>query len=195
MKARGRTAQIHRKTKETDICVRVNMDGTGRARIRTGLGFLDHMLTLLARHSLIDINLKAKGDLHVDEHHTVEDIGICLGQAFSQALKEKRGIGRYGFTVPMDDTLAEVAIDLGGRPYLVWHARFRRERLGDLPTELLEDFFRALADNLAANIHVNVRYSRNEHHQAEAIFKALGRALRMAIRIDPAEKNRFPTTK
>ncbi len=195
MKARSRTARIHRKTKETDVQVRVNMDGTGRARIRTGLGFLDHMLALLARHSLIDINLEARGDLHVDEHHTVEDIGICLGQAFSQALGEKRGIGRYGFTVPMDDTLAEVALDLGGRPYLVWHARFRRERLGDLPTELLEDFFRALADNLAANIHVNVRYSRNEHHQAEAIFKALGRALRMAIRIDPAEKDRFPTTK
>lgn len=190
-----RVATIKRATAETDIIVKVILDGTGRYSIDTGLGFLNHLLELFSRHSLVDLTIKAKGDLWVDEHHTTEDVGICLGAALRQALGAKRGIQRYGFTVPMDESLADVVIDLSGRPYLVWNAEFKREKIGDLPTELLEHFFKSVADSLAANIHVNLRYGKNEHHQAEAIFKAFARALRFAISRDPRAKKMIPSTK
>lgn len=190
-----RTATIKRTTAETDVIVKIGLDGTGRYSVNTGLGFLNHLLELFSRHSLIDLTIKAKGDLWVDEHHTTEDVGICLGAALRQALGTKRGIQRYGFTVPMDESLADVVIDLGGRPYLVWNAEFKREKIGDLPTELLEHFFKSVADNLAANIHVNLRYGKNEHHQAEAIVKAFARTLRFAISRDPRAKKMIPSTK
>ena len=190
-----RKATIRRKTTETDISVTVNLDGTGIYQVDTGLGFLNHMLELFSKHSLIDLTVEAEGDLKVDEHHTVEDVGICLGQALRQALGRKKGIERYGFLLPMDEALTEVAIDLGGRSSLVWQARFTRERIGDMPTELFEDFFKALADNLQANLHINVKYGRNEHHMAESIFKALARALKMAVRHDPRAKDLILSTK
>ena len=146
-------------------------------------------------HSLIDLTITAKGDLNVDDHHTVEDIGICLGQALCKALGDKRGIERYGFLLPMDEVLAEVAIDLGGRSYLVWNVVFKREKIGDMPTELFEDFFKAIADNLQANIHVNIKYGRNEHHIAEGIFKAFARALRFAVSYDERSRDLLPSTK
>jgi imidazoleglycerol-phosphate dehydratase / histidinol-phosphatase len=189
-----RIAEVRRKTNETDVRVKVNLDGRGKYDVETGIGFLDHMLELLARHSGIDLVVRASGDTRVDEHHTVEDIGIVLGQALNEALGDKRGIERYGFLLPMDEALTEVAIDLGGRAYLVWNAKFKREKLGDLPTELLEDFFRALSDNLRANIHINVRYGRNEHHIAESIFKGFARAMRAAATRDKRAR-RFPSTK
>lgn len=176
-----RIATIKRKTPETDIVVKVNLDGRGKYQIDTGIGFFNHMLELFSKHSLIDLSIKAKGDLNVDEHHTVEDVGICLGVAICKALGDKRGIERYGFLLPMDESLIEVAVDLGGRPYLVWNVKFRQEKIGALPTELFEDFFRAVANNLRANIHINLRYGRNEHHIAEAIFKAFAKALKSAI--------------
>ena len=145
-----RTATIKRKTGETDITIKVNLDGTGKYQINTGMVFLNHMLELFSRHSLIDLLIKAKGDLKIDEHHLVEDVGICLGQAIRKTLGNKKGVKRYGFLLPMDDALAEVALDLGGRPYLVWNVSFKREKIGDMPTELFEDFFRAITDNLQA---------------------------------------------
>lgn len=184
-----------RKTNETEIRLKLNLKGTGISKIETGIGFLDHMLTLFSKHSLIDIQITTKGDLNVDEHHTIEDIGITLGQALKEALGDKRGIRRYGFLLPMDESLAEVAIDLGGRSYLVWKVKFKREFIGDMPTELFEDFFKAISDNLQANIHVNLKYGRNEHHMAEAIFKAFAKALRFAVDEDPRAKNLLPTTK
>ncbi|MBU4481344.1 imidazoleglycerol-phosphate dehydratase HisB [Patescibacteria group bacterium] len=190
-----RTATIKRKTGETDITVKVNLDGTGKYQIDTGIGFFNHLLELFSRHSLIDLLIKAKGDLKIDEHHLVEDVGICFGQAIRKALGNKKGIERYGFLLPMDDALAEVALDLGGRPYLVWNVSFKREKIGDMPTELFEDFFRAIANNLQANIHINLRYGRNEHHIAESIFKALARAMRLAISRDERVKDLLPTTK
>jgi imidazoleglycerol-phosphate dehydratase / histidinol-phosphatase len=191
----GRSAEIIRKTTETNINLELNLDGTGQYEISTGIGFLDHMLELFTKHSLIDLKIKAKGDLNVDEHHTIEDIGITLGQALKEALGNKKGIRRYGFLLPMDETLAELALDLGGRPYLVWNLKFKRERIGDMPTELFEDFFKAISDNLKANIHVNLKYGRNEHHMAEAIFKAFAKALRSAVDEDLRAKNLLPTTK
>jgi len=185
----------NRKTKETEVRIGLKLKGTGKSKIKTGIGFLDHMLTLFSKHSLIDLQITAKGDLNVDEHHTVEDIGIVLGQAIEEALGDKKGIRRYGFLLPMDESLAEVAIDLGGRPCLVWNAKFKREFVGDMPTELFEDFFKALSDNLKANIHVTLKYGRNEHHMAEAIFKAFAKALRFAVDEDPRAKNLLPTTK
>jgi len=179
-----RTIVIKQKTAETDIELELNLDGKGRYQVDTCIGFLDHMLELFSRHSLIDLKIKAKGDLNVDEHHTVEDVGICLGKAIRKALGNKKGIERYGFLLPMDESLAEVAIDLGGRAYLVWNVKFKREKIGDFPTELFEDFFRAMANNLKANIHINLRYGRNEHHIAEAIFKGFAKALKMAISQD-----------
>lgn len=190
-----RISKISRNTTETQISVEVNLDGTGKYQIETGIGFFNHMLELFAKHSLIDLKIKAKGDLQVDEHHTVEDVGIVLGEAINKALGDKKGIERYGFTVPMDESLAEVVIDLGGRPYLVWNAKFKREKIGDMSTELFEDFFRAVADNSGANIHVNLKYGRNEHHMAEAIFKAFAKAIKFAITKDPRIKNLLPTTK
>lgn len=191
----GRSAKIVRKTNETDISVEVNLDGTGAYNVKTGIGFLDHMLELFSKHSLIDLNIKANGDLRVDEHHTIEDVGIALGQALAQSLGNKKGIRRYGFLLPMDESLAEVALDLGGRPYLVWDVEFKREKIGDMPTELFEDFFKALSDNLLANIHVNLRYGRNEHHMAEAVFKAFAKALRFAVDEDPRAGDLIPSTK
>lgn len=191
----SRRGEALRETRETRIRVSLDLDGTGRAEISTGLGFLDHMLDLLAAHSLMDLEVEASGDLHVDEHHTVEDVGIALGTAMSTALGERRGIRRYGFLLPMDESLARVALDLGGRSFVVFEAEFAREKVGDLPTELVEDFVRGLADHLGANIHVRVEYGRNDHHKIEAIFKALGRALRAAVERDPRLEDRVPSTK
>jgi imidazoleglycerol phosphate dehydratase HisB len=187
-----RKAKIIRKTKETEVEAEVNLDGIGESSIDTGIGFLNHMLELFSKHSLIDISLKAKGDLDVDEHHTVEDIGICLGQAIRKALGDKKYIGRYGFVLPMDESLAETAVDLGGRPLLVWKVNLKHDRVGEMPSELFEDFFKALADNLSANIHVNLKYGRNGHHMVESIFKSFAKSLRSAIdRTQPG----LPSTK
>jgi len=190
-----RIASVERATKETKIFVQCNLDGEGRSDIDTGLNFFNHMLEQVSKHSLIDLTVKAEGDLHIDEHHTVEDIGLALGTVFLAALGEKKGINRYGFLLPMDDTLVETAIDLGGRPYAVFNAEFKREYVGDLPTELVEHFFKSLAEALKANVHINVRYGKNEHHKIEAIFKSFAKALKMAVAIDPRMKGELPTTK
>ncbi len=180
-----RTAQIARQTAETNITLELNLDGTGRADVQTGVGFFDHMLTLLAKHGALDLTVRAQGDLHVDQHHTVEDTGICLGQAIKQALGNKAGIRRYGhFTLPMEETLATVALDLSGRYYLVFKAEFPTAKIGEFDSELVEDFWQALAANALMNLHVLVPYGRNSHHISEAIFKAAARALRMAIELD-----------
>ena len=182
----GRTASIDRKTNETHVRLTLELDGSGQAEAATGVGFLDHMLTLLARHAVIDLRVQAEGDLEVDQHHTVEDVGICLGQALKQALGDKAGIRRYGhFTLPMEETLATVAIDLGGRYALVFRADFPSAKIGDFDTELVEDFWQAFAANALCNLHVLVHYGRNSHHVSEAIFKATARALRMAVESDP----------
>lgn len=191
----SRSARVQRSTKETSITVEVELDGAGRTRVATGIGFLDHMLDLLGHHAALDLVIEAKGDLHVDEHHTVEDVGLALGEALSRALGERRGIRRYGFLLPMDESLAQVALDLGGRPTLVFQVAFERERVGELPTELVEDFFKAVSDSLKANVHVQVHYGRNDHHKIEAIFKAFGRALRMAVEDDPRLGGGVPSTK
>lgn len=180
-----RSARIDRQTAETDISLELELDGAGRAEIATGVGFFDHMLTLLAKHAAIDLRVHAKGDLHVDQHHTVEDVGICLGQALRQALGEKSGIRRYGhFTLPMEETLATVAIDLSGRCFVVFQAAFAVPKIGDFDSELVEDFWQAVAANALCNLHVLVHYGRNSHHVSEAIFKAAARALRMAVEAD-----------
>lgn len=190
-----RRSRKERSTNETSVVVELDIDGGGAAEISTGLGFFDHMLELLATHSGIDMFIAAQGDLRVDEHHTVEDVGLTLGAALNEALGERRGIQRYGFLLPMDESLAEVALDLGGRSYLVFNAAFNRERVGDMPTELVEDFFKALSDTLKANIHVNLRYGRNDHHKIEAIFKALARALGMAAQRHAWGGDDIPSTK
>ncbi|HBB02345.1 MAG: imidazole glycerol-phosphate dehydratase/histidinol phosphatase, imidazoleglycerol-phosphate dehydratase / histidinol-phosphatase [Candidatus Peregrinibacteria bacterium GW2011_GWF2_38_29] len=198
METNGRFPRIAvhtRKTNETDTFVLANLDGTGTYEIDTGLSFFNHIMEQLSKHSLIDLCVKANGDLNVDEHHTIEDIAITLGETLINALGEKRSIKRYGFLMPMDDSLVEVAIDLGGRPYFVFNCEFKREKVGDLPTEMIEHFFRTLSDSLKANIHINVKYSRNEHHKIEAMFKAFGKALRMACENDKRAKNTLPTTK
>jgi imidazoleglycerol-phosphate dehydratase len=181
-----RSATVRRATAETKIELSLNLDGQGDATITTGIGFFDHMLTLLAKHGLFDLTLKAEGDIAVDPHHTVEDVGICLGQALAQALQDKAGIRRYGHCVlPMDETLVTAAIDLGGRPYFVWKAEVPRVKLGAFDAELAEDFWQAVAANALMNYHLLCHHGRNTHHQVEAIFKASGRALRMAAEIDP----------
>lgn len=191
----ARTATIDRKTAETSVSLSLNLDGAGQASVATGVGFLDHMLTLLAKHGVIDLNVKASGDLEVDQHHTVEDVGICFGQALKQALGDKAGIRRYGhFTLPMEETLATVAVDLGGRFALVFQADFPSAKIGDFDSELVEDFWQAAAANALCNLHVIVHYGRNSHHVAEAIFKAAARALRMAIEADPRMPG-VPSTK
>jgi imidazoleglycerol-phosphate dehydratase len=191
----ARTATIQRKTAETEIELSLDLDGSGSAQIATGVGFFDHMLTLLARHSAIDLAIKAQGDLHVDQHHTVEDVGICFGQALRQALGDKSGIRRYGhFTLPMEETLATTAIDLSGRYFLVFQAQFPTAKIGDFDSELVEDFWQAAAANCLCNLHVSVHYGRNSHHVAEAIFKATARALRMAVESDPRSPG-VPSTK
>lgn len=195
MSAKKRIGQVTRETQETKISLSLDLDGTGQARLSTGIGFFDHMLDLLARHSLIDLTVEAKGDLHVDAHHTVEDVGICLGKAMVQALGDKAGIRRYGSaTVPMDETLATVAIDLSGRSFCVWNAEVPREILGTFNAPLAEEFWRAAAVNGAFNLHVLCHYGRNTHHIVEAIFKAGARALRQAVELDPRSSG-VPSTK
>jgi imidazoleglycerol-phosphate dehydratase len=191
----GRVATIARQTAETNVQLKLNLDGTGQADVRTGVGFFDHMLTLLAKHAAIDLTVAAEGDLHVDQHHTVEDVGICFGQALRQALGDKAGIRRYGFfTLPMEETLATVAIDLSGRYYLVFNATFPAAKIGEFDSELVEDFWQAAAANAICNLHVTVPYGRNGHHIAEAIFKSAARALRMAVEVDPRTPG-VPSTK
>lgn len=192
--AGARTATIHRQTSETDIHVSLNLDGTGQSDIHTGLGFFDHMLEQIARHGLIDLSLHAKGDLHVDEHHTIEDTALALGQALDQALGDKRGIQRYGFCLPMDDCRCTLALDFGGRPWIVWEADFQRERVGEVPTEMFFHFFKSLSDAARINLHIQAT-GQNDHHKIEAIFKALARALRMAIRRDLDHLEQLPSTK
>ena len=191
-----RGAEITRQTAETDITARLGLDGTGQARIATGIGFLDHMLHALARHALLDLELTARGDLHIDFHHTAEDCGIVLGQALRQALGDKRGIRRYGqCLLPMDEALVECALDISGRPFLAWNVAFARDKVGEMDTELFEEFFRALAFNAGITLHVTLRAGTNAHHVAEACFKALARALRMAIESDPRQPGEIPSTK
>ena len=193
---KARTASLHRKTAETDIRARLNLDGRGRYAISTGIRFLDHMLELFTRHGGFDLEVEARGDLDVDQHHTVEDIGLVLGQAVRQALGSKKGINRAGyFVMPMDETLAVAAIDLSGRPYLVMKARVKSRRVGDLQTELLEDFFHGFATNAAANVHLKVAYGRSSHHAVEALFKAFASALRYACSRDARLKRQLPSTK
>ncbi len=191
----GRRAEVQRDTTETQIRLTLNLDGTGQAQVNTGVGFFDHMLTLLARHGLIDLTVEAKGDLHVDAHHTVEDVGICLGKALAQALGDKVGIRRYGdATVPMDEALVTAAIDLGGRSYLVWKVDVPNELLGNFSSQLAEEFWQAVSANAALNLHVLCHHGRNTHHIIEAVFKATARALRHAVELDPRATG-VPSTK
>jgi imidazoleglycerol-phosphate dehydratase len=191
-----REGKIARSTKETEVAVRVNLDGSGRAEIATGIGFLDHMLDLLARHSRMDIAVKAKGDLHIDQHHTTEDVGIVLGQAFKQALGESRGITRYADVhIPMDEALTRVAVDISGRAVLVFRVEFPRDKIGDFDVDLVREFFQAFAANAGITLHVETLYGDNAHHVAESCFKALARALRAAVALDPAAKGEIPSTK
>lgn len=191
-----RAADIKRTTAETDIAVSVALDGTGKAEIATGVGFFDHMLELFARHSLIDVTVSAKGDLHVDFHHTVEDVGIALGQAVLKALGDKKGISRYAsLDLPMDETLTRVAVDVSGRPFLVFRTNFPTPKIGEFDTELVREFFQAFAMNAGITLHVETLYGANSHHIAESCFKGLARALRAAFAADPREAGRVPSTK
>jgi imidazoleglycerol-phosphate dehydratase len=191
-----RAATVKRKTNETDIEVAINLDGTGASAIATGIGFLDHMLDLLARHSRIDLKLRAQGDLHIDQHHTTEDCGIALGQAFKQALGDMRGIARYcDVHIPMDEALTRVAIDISGRPFLVFKAQFAHDKVGAFDTELVREWFQAFAMNAGITLHVESLYGANDHHVAESCFKALARALRGAVSIDARAAGEVPSTK
>jgi imidazoleglycerol-phosphate dehydratase len=191
-----RKGAVKRTTKETDVEVAVDLDGSGRAAIATGIGFLDHMLDLLARHSRIDLSVKAKGDLHIDQHHTTEDVGIALGQAVKQALGDMKGITRYADVhVPMDEALTRVAIDISGRPFLVFEAEFVRDKVGSFDTELVQEWFQAFAMNSGVTLHVTTLYGSNDHHIAESCFKGLARALRAAVAIDPRAVDEVPSTK
>jgi imidazoleglycerol-phosphate dehydratase len=191
-----RKGAVARKTKETDVEVAINLDGTGASSIATGIGFLDHMLDLLARHSRIDVQVKAKGDLHIDHHHTTEDVGIALGQALKQALGDMKGISRYADVhVPMDEALTRVAIDISGRPFLVFKVEFGRAKVGPFDTELVEEWFRAFATNAGVTLHVATLYGGNDHHIAESCFKGLARALRAAVAVDPRAADEVPSTK
>jgi imidazoleglycerol-phosphate dehydratase len=191
-----RKAEIKRKTNETDITVSVNLDGTGVYSMATGIGFLDHMLDQLSKHSLIDMTVKAKGDLHIDFHHTAEDVGIALGEAVKQALGDKKGIRRYASAdLVMDGTLTRVALDVSGRPFLVWKVEFNRDKVGEMDTELFREWFQAFAMNAGITLHVETPYGDNNHHIAESAFKALARALRDAVEIDPRARDKIPSTK
>ena len=191
-----RKARIARKTHETDILVEVNLDGTGAYNVGTGIGFLDHMIEQLSRHSLIDVTCKITGDLHVDQHHTTEDSAIAIGQAITAALGDKGGIGRYGVAYsPMDETLARVTLDISGRPFLVWKAAFTQERLGEMDTELFEHWFHSFAQAAGITLHAEVLYGANNHHIAEGLFKGLARALRTAVELDPRKHGAVPSTK
>ena len=192
----NRTGTVARKTKETEISVAVDLDGTGRSEISTGIGFLDHMLDQLSRHSLMDLTVKAKGDLHIDFHHTTEDTGICIGEAVAQALGDRRGIRRWGeATVPMDETLTRVALDASNRPYLIWKVNFSKPKLGEMDTELFKEWFQAFAQNAGLTLHVENLYGENNHHIVESCFKGLARALRQAVEIDPRKSDAVPSTK
>jgi len=191
-----RKATVKRKTRETDISVTVDLDGSGKASVATGIGFFDHMLEQVARHSLIDITIKAKGDLHIDQHHTVEDVGIAFGAAIRQALGDMKGITRYADVhLPMDEALTRAAIDISGRAHLVWKVAFTRVKVGEFETELFREFFQAFAQNAGVTLHVENLYGRNNHHVAETCFKALARVLKTAVALDPRQKTRVPSTK
>ncbi len=192
----ARIVSLSRTTTETDISLTLDLDGSGKADIDTGIGFLDHMLTAFARHGLFDLTVRAKGDLHIDFHHTTEDVGIVLGQAFKQALGDKRGIRRFGHAmIPMDETLAEAAVDISGRPFLAWTVDFERPKIGEFDTELFEEFFRAFAFNALVTLHITKRAGHNAHHVAEACFKAATRAMRAACEVDPRLGDAVPSTK
>ncbi|RXR28701.1 bifunctional histidinol-phosphatase/imidazoleglycerol-phosphate dehydratase HisB [Flavobacterium piscinae] len=193
LKLENRTASVYRKTNETEIAITLNLDGTGKSNIQTGLAFFDHMLDQLSRHGQMDLDIQVKGDLQVDEHHTIEDTAITLGEVFSKALGDKLGIERYGFCLPMDDCLAQVAIDFGGRSWLMWQAPFKREKIGDMPTEMFFHFFKSFADGAKANLNIKAE-GFNEHHKIEAIFKAFAKAIKAAVKRD-VEKMILPTTK
>jgi imidazoleglycerol-phosphate dehydratase len=191
-----REASVSRRTAETDVAVSIALDGTGRAEIATGVGFLDHMLELFARHGLFDVTAKVTGDLHVDQHHTTEDTGIALGQAFAQALGDKKGIARYAdIHMPMDETLTRVSLDISGRPFLVFNTTFPTEKIGAFDTELVREFFQAFAIQAGVTLHVETLYGANSHHIAESCFKGLARVLRRAVAVDPKEGGRVPSTK
>jgi len=191
-----RTASIERNTKETQIRVAVNLDGTGQYSVSTGIGFLDHMMEQLSRHSLIDLELEAKGDLHIDFHHTTEDTGIAIGDAVAAALGDRAGITRYGTShIPMDETLSRVALDLSNRPYLIWKVQFTRPKLGDMDTELFKEWFQAFSQSAGATLHVENIYGENSHHIIESCYKGLARALRQAVEIDPRRADAVPSTK
>ncbi len=192
----SRSATITRATSETRIAVTLDLDGSGQVQVATGIGFLDHMLTALARHAMLDLTVEAEGDLHIDFHHTTEDVGIVLGQALAQALGDKRGIRRYGHcSLPMDEALVDAALDLSGRPFIAWNVRFERDKIGAMDTELFEEFFRAFAMNGLLTLHVVRRAGRNAHHVAEATFKSVARALRQAVEPDPRAGGVIPSTK
>jgi imidazoleglycerol-phosphate dehydratase/histidinol-phosphatase len=193
LKLPPRSVEYLRKTNETEIFVHVNLDGKGTARINTGIGFFDHMLEQIARHGNIDLYIQAKGDLHIDEHHTIEDTAISLGEAFLKALGDKRGIERYGFCLPMDDCLAQVALDFGGRPWLEWQAEFKREKIGDMPTEMFKHFFKSFSDASKCNLNIKAE-GENEHHKIESIFKAFAKSIKMAVKRD-ASNMQLPSTK
>jgi imidazoleglycerol-phosphate dehydratase/histidinol-phosphatase len=193
LKTGQRVVQHTRKTSETDIQIELNLDGSGQANIHTGIHFFDHMLDQIARHGLIDLTIQAKGDLHIDEHHTIEDTGIALGEAFVKALGDKRGIERYGFALPMDEAEAKVLIDFGGRNWIIWNANFSREKIGEMPTEMFFHFFKSFSDAAKCNLNIECR-GENEHHKIEAIFKAFAKAIKMAVKKDPL-KNYLPSTK
>lgn len=190
----ARTASVERNTKETQIKIDLNLDGQGRADIHTGLGFFDHMLDQVAKHSGANLTIRVNGDLHIDEHHTIEDTALALGEAYRKALGDKRGISRYGFLLPMDEALAQVGIDFSGRPWLVWDAEFRREKIGDMPTEMFFHFFKSFSDTALCNLNIRVE-GDNEHHKIEAIFKAFAKAIKMAVRRDIKELDNLPSTK
>jgi imidazoleglycerol-phosphate dehydratase/histidinol-phosphatase len=194
LKLPSRTASVQRNTKETQIKIELNLDGSGRSDIHTGLGFYDHMLDQLARHSGADLTIHVDGDLHIDEHHTIEDTALALGDAYRQALGDKRGISRYGFLLPMDEALAQVAIDFSGRPWLVWDAEFKREKIGEMPTEMFYHFFKSFSDTSLCNLNIKVE-GQNEHHKIEAIFKGFAKAIKMAVRRDLKALDFLPSTK
>jgi imidazoleglycerol-phosphate dehydratase len=196
MQAFGRRASVARKTKETEISVSVDLDGSGKSEIATGIGFLDHMLEQLSRHSLIDLTVKAKGDLHIDFHHTTEDTGIAIGEAVSKALGERKGINRYGDAmIPMDETLTRVALDASNRPYLIWKVNFSKPKLGEMDTELFKEWFQAFAQQGGLTLHIWNHYGENNHHIVESCYKGLARALRAAVEIDPRKSDAIPSTK
>ncbi|SDD49596.1 imidazoleglycerol-phosphate dehydratase [Algoriphagus faecimaris] len=194
LKFPSRTAEVKRTTSETDIFIKLNLDGKGICKINTGLHFFDHMLEQLGKHGSTDLEIQVNGDLHIDEHHTIEDTALALGEAYLQALGSKKGIYRYGFLLPMDDVLAQVAIDFGGRPWIVWEAEFKREKIGDMPTEMFFHFFKSFSDTSKCNLNIKAE-GENEHHKIEAVFKGLARAIKMAVQRDPKNLDQLPSTK